>query len=352
MTFVRDSLLRDSFVAALAACALAACSVAPCRAQPSPGAADSVKIGSYAAAAPGVVEPWGEERQVASQVIGVIAKMLVEENDKVAADQPIAIVENSEQAARLAEARANLADAQAQLDKTINGARAEERREAVDQLAELDAELKLAQLDYDRKKPLVDHGAATQAALDQADSTLHSLKMRRAVMAEKLAIIQTGARAEDIAIARAAVARAKAEAELAQAELDKFTIRSPIAGIVLRKQRNAGESVTNFDPTPIAIVGDLSRLRVRAEVDETDIGRIAVGQRVEVAADAFPGKRFGGTVARIAERLGAKKIETGRPAEKIDMKVLQSLIDLDPEVKLPAGLRVDVFFMAPAVARR
>jgi HlyD family secretion protein len=298
------------------------------------------------AAAPGLVEPLSEERQIASQVIGVIGKMLVDENDAVAADQPIAIVENSEQAARVAATRAQLAEAQAQLDKLMNGARPEERREAKAQLDQLDAELDMAKLDYDRKKPLRESGAASQAALDQASSTMRSLKMRRAAMAERLAVIETGARAEDIAAARAIVARLKAETAFAEAQLDKFVIRSPIAGVILRRQRNAGEAVTNIDPTPIAIVGDLSRLRVRAEVDETDIGHIALGQRVEVSADAFPDRKFGGTVARIARRFGAKEVQTGRPAEKTDMKVLQVMIDLDPDVKLPVGLRVDLSFLA------
>ncbi len=212
--------------------------------------------------------------------------------------------------------------------------------------------MQLAQLDYDRKKPLRASGAASQATLDQSSSALGSLKMRRTAMAERVAVIEAGARVEDIAAARAVVERLKAETTFAEAQLEKFTIRSPIAGTLLRRQRNAGEAVTNIDPTPIAIVGDLSRLRVRAEVDETDIGRIAVGQRVEVTADAYPGKKFGGTVARIAQRLGAKAVQTGRPSEKVDMKVLQALIDLDPEVRLPVGLRVDVGFVAPQAARR
>lgn len=305
----------------------------------------------YEAAAPGLVEPYGEERQIASQVIGVIAKMLVEENDTVAANQPIAIVENSEQSARVAAARAQLDDAQAQLDKLVNGARPEERREARALVEQLDAELEMAKLDYDRKKPLRESGAASQAALDQAASTLHSLKMRRTASAERLAVIETGARAEDIASARALVARLKAETDFAQAQLDKFVIRSPVAGVILRRQRNAGEAVTNVDPTPIAIVGDLNRLRVRAEVDETDIGHIVVGQRVDISADAFPAQKFGGSVARIARRLGAKEVQTSRPAEKIDMKVLQVMIDLDPEVKLPVGLRVDVGFLGQAAQR-
>lgn len=157
----------------------------------SPAALAAKSAQNYAAAAPGLVEPFSEERQIASQVIGVIGKMLVDENDEVAADQPIAIVENSEQAAQVAASRARLAEAQAQLDRLLHGARPEERREAKDQLEQLDAELELAKLEYDRKKPLRASGAASQASLDQVTSAMHSLKMRRAAMAERLAVIET-----------------------------------------------------------------------------------------------------------------------------------------------------------------
>ena len=71
-------------------------------------------------------------------------------------------------------------------------------------------------------------------------------------MAERLAVIDIGARAEDIAAAHATVERLKAETAFAEAQLEKFIIRSPIAGVILRRQRNAGEAVTNVDPTQIA----------------------------------------------------------------------------------------------------
>jgi HlyD family secretion protein len=340
------------FLAAFALAAAGALVVRP--GTPAP-AAQPASPSRIEAAAPGLIEPFGEEREIASQVIGVIGKMLVEENDLVRAEQPIAIVENSEQVARLASERAQLAEAKAQLEKAVNGARPEERREAEDNLAQIDADLNMASLDFGRKEPLVKSGAATQATLDQSTATLRALKARRAAAAERLAVIQAGTRHEDIAVAQAMVARLEAETQLAEALLDKTIIRSPIDGVILRRQRNAGEAVTNIDPTPIAIVGDLSRLRVRAEVDETDIGHVRLGQRVEVTADAYPGQRCGGAVARIAQRLGAKLVNTGRPAERPDMKVMQALIDLDPGVKLPVGLRVDVFFLtqaSPAVADR
>ena len=303
----------------------------------------------YAVAAPGLVEPAGEERLVASQVIGVIKEMRAEENDAVEAGQVIAVVENNEQVARLASARAGFALRKAELDKALNGARPEELRQARAIVAEMEANLDLARRDYDRKVPLAKSGSATEAALDLARSALNASEARKVTAAERLAVLEAGTRVEDIAAARAQAALAEADVALAELLLDKTLIRSPIAGTVLRRLRVAGEAVTNVDPTPIAIVGDLRRLKVRAEVDETNAGRVEAGQRVEVTADAFPNRRFGGRVFRVSQRLGAKAVQTGRPAEKVDMKVLQVLIDLDPDVKLPAGLRVDVYVLADAV---
>jgi HlyD family secretion protein len=303
-------------------------------------------------AAPGLVEPTGEEREIGSQVIGVIREMRVEENDEVVAGQIIAVVDNAEQLARLASARAELALRQAELDRAVNGPRAEERREARAAVSEAEANLDLARREFERKMPLTKSGASTQAALDQARSNLNATDARRAVMAERLALTEAGSRAEDIAAARAQVGLAEANVALADALLDKTFIRSPVAGTILRRYRVAGEAVTNVPPTPIAIVGDLRGLRVRAEVDETDVGRVAAGQRVEVTADAFPNRRFGGTVFRVSLRLGGKVVQTGRPADRVDTKVLQVLIDLDAEARLPVGLRVDAYFAGTAAVER
>ena len=322
----------------------------PISAQASP--ARDPASGRHMVAAPGLVEPIGEEREVGSQVIGIIREILVEENDKVSEGQIIAVVDNKEQIARLASSRAELALRQAELERAVNGARAEERREARAAVAEADANLDLARREYDRRLPLTRSGAATQAALDQATSSLNANEARRSVMTERLAVLEAGSRAEDIAAARAQVALAEANVALADALLDKTFIRSPLSGTVLRRQRVAGEAVTNVPPTPIAIVGDLRGLRVRAEVDETDIGRVTAGQRVEVTADAFPDRKFGGTVYRVSSRLGAKEVQTGRPADRADTKVLQVLLDLDPDVKLPVGLRVDVYFLRSLSAAR
>jgi HlyD family secretion protein len=301
-------------------------------------------------AAPGLVEPVTEEREVGAQVTGTLREMRIDENDRVIAGQVIAVVDNAEQTARVASARAELVLRQAELDKVVNGARAEERREARAALNEAEAKLDLAQREHARRAPLTRNGVSPQAALDQATSNLNASRANRTVMAERLAVVEKGARAEDLAAARAQVRLAEANLTLAEAQLEKTFVRSPVNGTVLRRTRVAGETVTANPPTTVAVIGDVHALRVRAEVDETNVGQVRVGERVEVTADAFPNKKFGGVVVRLSSRMGAKQVMTGRPTDKADAKVLQVLIDLDADVKLPVGLRVDAYFSENAIA--
>jgi HlyD family secretion protein len=298
------------------------------------------------AAAPGVVEPNSKEREVAAQIVGVIKAFEVEENARVEAGQIIAVLDNAEQSARVAAAKAQLALRQAELARIVNGARPEELREARAALSEADAALRFARRDYERRAPLAKKGVSPQAMLDQTKSNLDSSEARRTAVAERLARLEAGARPEDLDAARARVKLAEADLALAEAILGKTYVRSPIAGTLLRRSREVGETVTNVPPTTVAIVGDLRGLKVRAELDETDIGKVATGQRVEVVSDAFPGKKFHGKVSWLSSRMGAKVIQTGRPADRVDTKVLQLLIDLDPDVKLPVGLRVDAYLFA------
>ena len=98
--------------------------------------------------------------------------------------------------------------------------------------------------------PLTRSGTSTQAALDQATSALNATEARRAITAERLAMMEAGSRIEDIEAARALVGLAEANVALAEALLEKTFIRSPVTGSVLRRYRAAGEAVGNMPPTP------------------------------------------------------------------------------------------------------
>ncbi len=165
----------------------------------------------------------------------------------------------------------------------------------------------------------------------------------QALAAAEAAVTETTAGTRDTAMAEVGEARARLEEARALAE--KGVIRSPIDGVVLRKHRRAGEMVSVSFDTPVVTVGDVSRLRVRADVDERDIARIAVGQKAILMAEAYGDRRFLGHVSRVAGILGKKNVRTDDPAEKNDTRILETLVDVDEPAELPVGLRMDVFII-------
>jgi multidrug resistance efflux pump len=108
----------------------------------------------------------------------------------------------------------------------------------------------------------------------------------------------------------------------------------------------AGESVSTTLPQPIVSLADTSQIRVRAEVDVRDVGRVRLGQRVVVLADAYPAQKYGGRVSRMSMIMGRKKVRTGDPAEKSDRDVLEVLVELDDADRyLVVGHRTTVQFL-------
>ncbi|MEJ0070375.1 MAG: efflux RND transporter periplasmic adaptor subunit [Pseudomonadota bacterium] len=293
--------------------------------------------------APGLVEPASEEREIAAEVRGRLKQVLVEEGDAVLAGQLIAEVENADLSAQIDAAQATIALRGGELTRLLNGARPQERREVQAQLLEADAALAYARLEHERRRPLVDKGFASREALDQLQANLAAADARRAALYERLSLIQAPPRDEDVTIARAHLAAAEAALAETQARFAKTQVRTPIDGVVLRRYKRTGETVADLTPTPIARIGDVGHLRVRADVDETDVARVAVGQRVQVSAEAYGAERFRGRIVRVGSQLGRKTVRTDEPTEKIDSKVLETMVELEPGTRLPIGLRVDVF---------
>jgi HlyD family secretion protein len=101
--------------------------------------------------------------------------------------------------------------------------------------------------------------------------------------------------------ARAQVAQAQASLNQALVNLNHAVITAPIDGVVIQRSVDVGQTVAASlsSPTLFSIVGDLTKMRVNAAVDESDIAKVAAGQRVDVTVDAYPGRRFAGTVAQV-----------------------------------------------------
>ena len=299
--------------------------------------------GDIVAAGPGRVEALSEEVRVSAQVGGRLKTVLVEENDRVTAGQILATIENADYVARVASAEATLRLRGAEARKVHNGARDQERRDAEAAVREAEAVVDNAKADVTRRRDLFRDAVISRSEMDNAEQGFKVATAKLDSARERLSLVDAGSREEDHARADAEVALAQAALDEARAVMEKTFVRAPIDGIVLRKHRRAGETVSTQFDSPIVTLADRSRVRVRMDVDESDVARLRVGQPADVTADAFGGRRFAGTVVRIGQVLGKKNVRTDEPTERVDTKVLETLIELNDGHELPLGLRVQAF---------
>jgi HlyD family secretion protein len=313
-------------------------------AEPHP-VADTEHAREVLVAAPGLVEPSSEEVKVGSEVSGRIQAVLVEEGAVVQRGQVIAIIENGEYQARLASAQAEMGQKKAELQRLLSGARSEERDIAQSQFEEAQAVLRNAQTELQRREQLYKDGDISREEFERADRDHRVATARHEQARQNHALVNAAAHVDDVAKAEAAVTTASGQMEETRALLNKTVVRSPMAGIVLRRHLKTGESAVLSSAVPIVTLGDTSGIRVRVDVDEVDVGRIQVGQRAFVSAPAYGEQKFEGRVVRISQMLGKKNIRTEEPTERIDTKILETLIELDESPDLPAGLRVNAFIV-------
>ena len=297
-------------------------------------------------ACPGRVEGESEVVNVGAGADGVLTAVLVHEGQQVRAGQVIALIDCREIESQIAEARALAERAQQNRLRLLRGSRPEERRKAADETAVAEAQFKQAQLQHQRVAQLFKSAVVSKEELDSAardlavaEATLHATKNQQD-------LVNAPPLPEELARADSEVGLAEEQARTAKARLDKCAVKAPLSGTILKAFLKPGESVSTVFPQPIVSLVDTSQIRVRAEVDERDVGRVYVGQSVIVLADAYPEKRFVGKVSRVGAVMGRKKVRTGDPAEKSDRDILEVLIDLDGTEKyLVVGLRTNVQFL-------
>jgi HlyD family secretion protein len=298
-------------------------------------------------AAPGRVEGQSEVIEVGTGADGILTAVRVHEGQQVRAGEVLATVACNDLEAERQAALAAIESARQSRQRLLRGSRDEERRIAANEVASAEAVLKQAQSHYQRQTSLYETGDIARAQWEQArrDQEVAAAALRAAQ--DRVALVNATALPEELARADAEIRAAENRAEALAARADKCVIRAPQAGRVLRVHLLPGETVSTVMPRPVVSLADLSRLRVRAEVDERDLGRLRIGQAVMVAADAFPEKQFAGRVASFGALMGRKQVRTGDPAEKSDRDVLEVLIDLDErDERLVVGLRTSVRFLA------
>lgn len=317
--------------------------------EPTPAARLALPATRGWVAGPGVVEPVSESIKVGSEITGKLESVLVDEGDAVKKGQVLAVLVNDDYHAAALAARATLADRQANLEKIINGARREERSEAQAAVREAETNANNAAAEMTRRERLYKKGVVSREEMENYENQYKMAKARFDEALQHFKLIDAEARPEDVEMARAAVQLAQADLDENEAKYEKTFIRSPLNGVVLRRHHRGGEIVVSSanNPDPIFTLGDCHVLRVRVDVDESDVAQLRLGARAYVTARTFGGTKFWGRVVQIGEELGKKNVQTDEPTEHVDKKILETLVELDGGHPLPVGLRVDGYIETP-----
>jgi HlyD family secretion protein len=300
-------------------------------------------------AGPGIVEPVSESIKVGSEITGKLQSVLVNEGDTVKKGQVLAVLVNDDYHAAVLSAQATLADRKANRDKIINGARRQERDEAQAAVRENETNANNAAAEMARRQRLYEKGVVSREETENFENQYKMAKARYEKSLQHFKLIDAEARQEDVEMARAAVQLAQADLEQSQAKYQKTFIRSPLDGVILRRHHRTGEIVVSSanNPDPVFNLGDCHVLRVRVDVDESDVAQLRVGERAYVTARTFGDRKFWGRVVQVGEQLGKKNVETDEPTEHVDKKILETLVQLDEGHELPVGLRVDGYIETP-----
>lgn len=255
-----------------------------------------------------------------------IAEVRVGLGDTVAAGDVLAVLDNLTALENgVATARATIAVRQATLAQTTATIRAS-REEAQAALDRAQVTAANAQSDRDRITSLFERGVATRAELDQlvARATEAGRDVERA--AATLSRYQNGdATQADIAVAEANLAAARVDLTRAEHDLERAYVRAPSAGTVLDINARAGERP---GAGGIIDLGDTSQMTVEAEVYQTLIGRVAIGDPVTVSAEAL-GQDLTGTVTAIGLEIGRQSITSDDPAANTDARVVDVIVTLE-----------------------
>jgi len=331
------------------------------------------------------------DAEVSFKISGRVEQRLVNEGQTIKVGQIVAHLDKTELAqevdlrkAEIQEAQAVLAEleagsrpeeinaaeaaverARASLDELLAGSRPQEVAAAEATVEKSKADLERLKVDYERHKRLhVKDVISTrefevyQTAYEMARAKLQEdmerlklvregprkeiIEQARASLREtreRYALVKKGPRKETIDQARARLRRAREALAQAETRLGYATLYSPLSGIILSENIEPGEYVA--PGTPVVTVGDLENVWLRAYINETDLGRVKVGQRVRVTTDTYPGKIYEGHLSFISSEaeFTPKNVQTEKERVKLVYRVK---IDLpNPRMELKPGMPAD-----------
>jgi multidrug resistance efflux pump len=290
----------------------------------------------------GVVESQ-EQVELASRMAGTIAEVRSEEGDRVRKGQPLVILESGKVQARIEQSAASVREAQAGLREQEAGYRVEEVDAGRNRAARAESMSSRATDEFHRLARLYAKDAATRNDRDQAEKNMKVAQEELNEARAELQKLLRGEREESKARARAAVERDSAELAYNRALLQDHIISSPIDGLVTERLKEPGETVDVAMPVMRLINPD--KMRIRAEIEEADVGKVTEGRSVEVVTDAYPDKVYRGRVYRVFQDVKRTTQKTFDPMASFDINTQTVHINLDDFAGLKSGMSVTVRFL-------
>ena len=306
---------------------------------------------TWAASAAGRVEPRGGEIKIGAQTAGRMADIAVKINDVVKTGDLLIRLDDEEASARMAAAESEAAVRKRERDAETVSRPAQDRRNAEDAVAAAERALAQARADLDGT---VRTRSTSGAAASDPPALRAAVKAAQDKLGQERDALRRTQLTAGIPLAtrlEAALTAARSDLSLAETALERTRIRAPSDGTVLQINARAGETATPSAEQTLLVLGDLTALRVRAELEERDSAKVRVGQTAVVQSDAHPGRKFEGKVVTMAQALGPSKLAQRGPRRPNDVEVLEVVIDLDANSGLLPGMRVDVFLKPDATVQ-
>jgi len=236
---------------------------------------------------------------VVPRVNGYISELKIEVGDNVKTGQTIARITRPDLEAQLQADESALAKGKVVLTDLEKGSRPQEIQQAVANLAGAQAVYVKAKIDLDRYRTLYADGAIAAQQLDAAQSSYDVAYNSLIASQSQQSLVLEGNRPDVIEAQRAEVRRLEAVANVTRATMADTVVASPLNGVVLTKNFEAGEYVN--PGSAIATVGDLNDCWVKIYVSSAQLGLIKFGQQVDVRVDAYPDKVFVGNIKEISQ---------------------------------------------------
>ena len=296
------------------------------------------------AAAPGRVEPRSGQVKIGSGMLGRVTEMLVKMNDRVAEDEVLMRLDDVEARARLAAADAEASARKRERDAQPATVGREDVRKAEDAVFTAERAITSARFELDDMIAADRKEGGRSVLQTQARKRLAEAQYRLRREQAAFATAQTKGGVPGPNRFEAGLSQARADISMAESVLDKTRIRAPMAGTVLQLYAKVGEMVTPSPEQPLVVIGDMSVVRVRAEVDEQDVSKIKLGQKAYVRSNGYPGQEFEGKVTELAPSLAAPRMGSRGARRATDVEVLEVMIDLEGKVPLLPGMRAEAFF--------